>query len=111
MLFLYFSFFLILLKYFLPTFSKLFKIRSYFLRDQKNLNNFLSIKFNDSNQILNLLSKFEEQIKINLIQIQVYLNSKLQNYNLNYLKNLNKMFLFLYVKLCLSTNLYKKLYN
>lgn len=109
LLFLYFSFFLVLLKYFLPTFSKLFKIRSFFLNKHKNMDNLFSSRFEGS-QLLSLFSKFETQLKTNLEFFQSYVHSELQNYNLTYLKDLNRVFLFLYVKSCLSIKLYKKLY-
>jgi hypothetical protein len=109
LLFLYFSFFLVLLKYFLPTFSKLFKVRSYFLNEQKNVTISFSSKL-DGSQILNLLSKFETQLKINLELCQKYTQSELQSYNFIHLKDLNKLFISLYIKSCLSSFLYKKLY-
>ena len=110
LLFLYFFFFLIYLKYFLPTFSKLFKIRSHYLVSWNSAKASSINKTVEISQISTLLSKFDTQLKDNLVVLQNYYSSELNFYNFNFFKEINKLFILIYVKNCLKFNLYKKLY-
>lgn len=110
LLFLYFSFFLILLKYFLPTFSKLFKIRAHFLVSQSEFKTASILKFTESSQILHLLAKFENNLTKNLALFQKYFHAELKVYGTSFFKKINKLFISVYIKNCINFNLYKKLY-
>jgi hypothetical protein len=110
LLFLYFFFFLIFLKYFLPSFSKVFKIRSYYLFN-KNSSEIISSK--EVSQLFcftPLLSKFEVQIRSNLTTLQDYCFSELNYYNSVFFKDLNKLFVLGFLRNCLKSSFFKKLY-
>jgi len=57
-----------------------------------------------------LLSKFEVQIKNNLTTLQDYCFSELNYYNSIFLKDLNKLFVLGFLKNCLKSSFFKKLY-
>jgi ATP synthase subunit 8 len=108
LIFLYFFFFLIFLKYYLPKFSKLFKIRSYYLVNTIVSDNGTNIQ--GISYFSNILLKFNVFLKDNLIVILEQYNSILQLYNFTFLKKVNNLFIVIYVYNCLKFNLYKKLY-
>jgi len=107
LLFLYFFFFLIYLKYFLPAFSKLFKVRSHYLVSGGDVNASSTTKVVEVTHLSTLLSKFDTQLKTNLTLLQNYYSSELNFYNFNLFKEINKLFILLYIKNCLKSNLYK----
>lgn len=107
LLFLYFFFFLIYLKYFLPVFSKLFKVRSHYLTNWGSANVSSTNKSVESSHLSTLLSKFDAQLKANLTLLQNYYSSELNFYNFNLFKEINRLFILIYIKNCLKFNLYK----
>jgi hypothetical protein len=110
LLFLYFSFFLVFLKYFLPSFSKVFKVRSHYLFSKENSTTLVNTKANKFSYLAPLLSKFEIQLKNTLVVLQDYSSSELNYYNFIFFKDLNKLFILNFLKNCLKYNFFKKLY-
>lgn len=102
---------MIFLRSFLPSFSKVFKIRSYYLFSAGNLNSVVPNKRrDDSFGVTPLLLTFEARIKNNLITLQDYCLSELNFYNSTFFKDLNKLFILGFLKNCLKFNFFKKLY-
>lgn len=111
LLFLYFFFFLLFLCYYLPKFSKLFKIRAYYLFtafSKNNLNDKASL--NGTQHLSNILVNFNILLKSNLVTIIKQYSLMLQSYNFIFLKKVNNLFIVTYIFNCLKYNLYKKLY-
>lgn len=106
----YFFFFLIFLKYFLPSFSKVFKVRSYYLFNKENSTQVASTKVSKFSYFTSTLLKFESQLKSNLTTLQEYCFSELNFYNFIFFKDLNKLFILSFLKNCLKSTFYKKLY-
>lgn len=110
LLFLYFSFFLILLKYFLPIFSKLFKVRAHYILNKQSLKSNSFQESIQSSQILIILEKFEREVKNNLTDLQNFYFTALQTYESSFFKDVNKLFISLFIKSCLNLNFFKRLY-
>jgi len=110
LLFLYFFFFMIFLKYFLPSFSKLFKIRSYYLFSTENLKLIVPNERNTSFSFTALLLQFEIRVKNTLLVLQDYCSLELHFYNSIFFKDLNKLFILSFLKNCLKFSFFKKLY-
>lgn len=64
----------------------------------------------ETSQLSTLLSKFGVQLKDHLKLLQDYYSSELNFYNFNFFKEINKLFVLIYIKNCLKFNLFKKLY-
>jgi len=111
LIFLYFFFFLIFLKHYLPKFSKLFKIRSYYL-GIKNLDKLSSYNawLGDFSEFSSIVVKFHGALKENLKIILNYYNTVINYYNFSFLKKINILFIAVYISNSLKFNLYKKLY-
>ena len=110
LLFLYFFFFVVFLKYFLPSFSKVFKVRSYYLFNKENSTTLVSTKISKFSYFTSILLKFEVQLRNNLTILQDYCFSELNFYNFIFFKDLNKLFILSFLKHCLKFNFFKKLY-
>ena len=110
LIFLYFFFFLVFLRYYLPKFSKLFKIRYYYLSSRSSSNEEKNKSLRDFSYFSSILSKFNILLKENLSSTLDNYNSVIKSYNSTFLKKINNLFIAVYVYNCLKFNLYKKLY-
>lgn len=104
LLFLYFFFFLIFLRYSLPIFSKVFKVRSCYISQRMNLSSLDAIKSFDFSR---LLVKFGLQLKNNLNILQEYYSAEVTFLNSIFFKSINTLFIYKYIKYCLKFKFYK----
>jgi len=82
-------------------------VRSHYLVSGGDVNASSTTKVVEVTHLSTLLSKFDTQLKTNLTLLQNYYSSELNFYNFNLFKEINKLFILLYIKNCLKSNLYK----
>lgn len=85
-------------------------MRSYYLFSKENSTILVDTKENKFSYFISILLKFEVQLKNNLTILHEYSSSELNFYNFIFFKDLNKLFIMSYLKNCLKSNFYKKLY-
>lgn len=107
LIFLYFLFFLIILKYYLPQFSKLFKLRFYYTNSSSEL---FKDQSNSIKNIAQLFSSFSSFVGKGVLFNTAYYNEIMKTYDLSILEKANINYVLAYTHSYLKFKLYKKLY-
>jgi ATP synthase subunit 8 len=107
LIFLYFLFFLIILRYYLPKFSKLFKLRSYYINSSNGVS---KTQTSNTHSISQLFLMFNSFVAKELMFNKTYYKELMRTYNSIFLEKANIQYVLAYTHSYLKFKLYKKLY-